>query len=87
MCAHQIKMTKTEVRKDGILIRSVTILSFLSIPDINDYFVQILFSHFTYEETLIVNFVILLCINHFQCRADEKISPFLEHSLLAIRLH
>ena len=59
MCADQIKMKKIEVRKDGLLLRSVTILSFLSFPDINDYFVQISPSHFKYEESLIDNHLIL----------------------------
>ena len=62
MCADQIKMKKIEVRKDGLLLRSVTILSFLSIPDVNEYFVQISHSHFTYEESSIVNLLIFLYI-------------------------
>ena len=73
MCADQIKMKKIEVRKDGLLLRSVTILSLISIADVNGYFVQISLSHFTQKIYNCQSFNISIYINPFQRRADEKI--------------
>ena len=56
MCAHQIKMTKIEVRKDLPLLRSVKITSILRIPDVKNYFELILLTHFISEESSIVSY-------------------------------